>query len=142
MLLCSWPGVPPAFIAMFPPSNGIIAPVIQLEESEARSTARPIISLGWPSRWAGIPCKNLSSKVGSSLMRAVRPGLTIWAGVTQFTRTPRWLHSVLSSLVICTTAPIAILYAICPRPSAVELASEPIFIMEPRPWASIRSPAC
>ena len=42
-------------------------------------------------------------------IRACRPGLITWAGKIALTRTPRPLHSVLSSRVICATAPIAML---------------------------------
>src|SRR5258708_5183832 len=45
----------PAFAARFPPSIGINAPVIQLDESDARKTANPLMSSGWPRRPAGMP---------------------------------------------------------------------------------------
>lgn len=38
--------VAPGFIARLPPSIGISAPVIQLDASEARSTAKPLMSSG------------------------------------------------------------------------------------------------
>src|ERR1700722_576934 len=77
---------PPAFIARFPPSIGISAPVIQLAESDARNTARPLISAGSPNRPAGIPLRNLSRKLGVSAMRRSKPGFITCAGKMAFTR--------------------------------------------------------
>src|SRR6476646_6554359 len=42
------PTEPPPFSARLPPSIGISAPVIQQELSEARKTARPLMSSGRP----------------------------------------------------------------------------------------------
>src|SRR3954469_14032234 len=103
------PMVAPALQARFPPSIGMSAPVIQLEASEARKTARPLMSSGWPSLPAGMPLRNFSRRAGCSAMRCSRLGLTTCAGRMAFTRTPRPAHSVLSSRVICATAPMAIL---------------------------------
>src|SRR3954468_16021074 len=103
------PMVAPALQARFPPSMGMSAPVIQLDASEARKTARPLMSSGWPSLPAGMPLWNFSRRAGCSAMRCSRLGLTTCAGRMAFTRTPRPAHSVLSSRVICATAPIAIL---------------------------------
>ena len=58
------PTVPPAFRARLPPSMGIRVPVIQLEASEARNTARPRMSSGLPSRPAGMPRKKPDSRSG------------------------------------------------------------------------------
>ena len=49
------PMLPPAFIARFPPSIGIRAPVIQELASEANKTISPWMSVGRPNRPAGIP---------------------------------------------------------------------------------------
>ena len=67
------------------------------------------MSFGLPSRPIGMPRSHWSSSVGSAAMRFSRLGLTTCAGRIELTRTPRPLHSVLSSRVICTTAPIAML---------------------------------
>jgi hypothetical protein len=73
----SWcPGVAPAFIAILPPSSGMMAPVIQAEASEASSRAMPRMSSGCPSRLAGMPLRKRASSCGSSAMRAWRLGLT------------------------------------------------------------------
>ena len=66
-------------------------------------------SSGDPNRPAGMPLRNLSRNAGSAAIRASRLGLTTCAGRMALTRTPRPAHSVLSSRVICTTAPIAML---------------------------------
>ena len=52
------PTEPPPFKARLPPSIGISAPVIQLELSEAKNTARPRMSSGRPKRPAGMPLRN------------------------------------------------------------------------------------
>ena len=51
------PTEPPLFMARLPPSIGISAPVIQLALSEARKTARPLMSSGWPRRPVGMPLR-------------------------------------------------------------------------------------
>ncbi len=93
---------PPAFIAKLPPSIGIIAPVIHDEASDANQSANPLMSSERPKRPRGMPCRNVSRSTGCRSIRASRPlfGLTTWAGKIALTRTPRPLHSVLSSLVM------------------------------------------
>ena len=82
--------------------------------------------------------KNLRYLAGAAAGAVVALGFTSCAGRMALTRTPRPAHSVLTSRVICATAPIAMLYAMWPRPRAVRLASEPILTMLPRPAASMR----
>ena len=67
------------------------------------------MSLGCPRRPAGIPCRKRSLSPGSASIRFSSEGFKTCAGKMAFTRTPNADHSVLSSRVICTTAPMAIL---------------------------------
>src|SRR5262245_27471402 len=64
-----FPIVAPALAARLPPSIGISVPVSQLDASEARNTARPLMSSGCPSRPVGMPSRNLSRSLGSAAMR-------------------------------------------------------------------------
>ena len=71
---------------------------------------QPLMSSGWPSRPAGMPLQEPVFQRRVVLPCGLsRLGLTTCAGRIALTRTPRWLHSVLSSRVIWTTAPIAML---------------------------------
>src|SRR5688572_22642649 len=66
---CGFRMVPPALRARLPPSMGMMAPVIHFDASDARRTARPLMSSGCPKRPAGIPLRNLSLSDGSAAMR-------------------------------------------------------------------------
>src|ERR1700734_3937047 len=86
----------------------MVVPVTKSEARDARKTAVPIISSGWPQRPAGVRAR-ISSFIGI-LRTATVKSVSIHPGAIALTWMLCGANSIAIDLVSCMIAPLAALY--------------------------------
>src|SRR5216684_774888 len=114
-----------------PPSTTIMAPLVQVDSSEARYKARLTISSGRPKRPLGLRARRTALASGLVSSQLVMRGVSIGPGQIAFDRMPCGPNCTANDFVSAITAPLLAVYASCGTEQPTNATNDAMLTIEP-----------